>query len=886
MSERRFFLSYSRQELYFAQSVTQSLQQAGLSIWFDLQQLEPGCDWKAEIAAGLTEATDLILIVSAASITSPWVAKEWESARAAGKPIHLVIFEAVTFAPVLPKKDDEFAPFDPTPLLTEAVSIIDARRDFKGTMGRLILALTSDSRPHDPLPAPNCYHLPEKMPLTIGFVAGSLGFLAIFLLFITFVSLSAYLPLMLAGLVGVGVFIQQIWVFLRRDSFIGARLSLLLGVILTLFFAFPLTPLFIAAAWVAFRSQDVHRWSPLGQGLSHGHASPQPKQVVMHQGDRWVMVVIPALALVVIEPLLIFPALILMFITARRQRRGSLGLLRRPMKAGEISRRFRVNAEAADQAIADDIIQTMEHAGHQVVSGKNAPPPDFEILVATNEITPNFLKKFQPEPAARKVVVVGCGLDNPKQFSAFSDYQWIDYRRRDPARLQAMADDLRAERGDSGNSYSTRTVPQDFRRVLLPRTIAWYILVQFFFYNLFFVSSTRAVLAGVFDVVSVTALIYSLVAAFFSVWLMNRVMRREIHIERIVYLNLGLVFGGALLGFILGLITPIPRGMERNPDAFRNFLIVNAIGLVVGYLVGKFYLRIVLGRWLPIGQSTNISGFPAFQRDAALWRRNAVSALLVILLTLGFLGIEIPVTLPNLPATATTYDAVTVGQLRLDVPSHWIHTSPDPKNITPYVNNVPISAILRATHGPLNEATGVWINSVFQGGLSNNILYQLGEEISQVFNRINLTLTQEFDWDPDFYYGDARYSRLYTDNSGANRVIVMTVWDFKPSSSRAIPSRWAVTTPVSLASVLKNGTSSSSTLQFAGESSRSLGNGGFVYEVAFSQVLEDGSTAFNRVAIYDVTNGDDYFIVFSGRAIALESQKAVIDAIIASGRVE
>ena len=879
MAERRFFLSYSRQELYFAQAVAQHLRQSGLDVWFDIEQLEPGCDWKAEIAAGLDSAADLILIVSAASLKSAWVAKEWQKAQETGRPIHLVIFEAVTFAPCIADDGSENGvSIDPTPLPAQAVTIIDTRRDFKETMSRLIASLTGDSPQRDAIPAPNRWNLPEKMPAAVAFVAGSLGVLALLTLAFTLITLRAYLPLMLAGFIATGGLIQQMIVFLRRESFLGARIALLFAPLLVVFFAFPIIPLFIAAAWVAFRSPDVHRWSPLGQGLTHGQA-PQTRQMATAPGDGCVMLLIPFLALVIIEPLMMIPAFILMLITARQTRRR--GVLRKTPAIGQTVHRFRVNAVASDQHIAQDVTDAMESAGH--LSATKNVAVDFEILVATNQTDDYFLARFKPGEA-RTLVVVGSGLDDPKRFRSFADYQWIDYRRRDPARLHAMANDLHSTHGDTGNSYSTRTVPQDFRKLLLPRTVAWYMVVQFFFYNLFFVSATRSLLdTGKFNAVNLASLMYGLGATIVSVWMINRIMRREIHISRIAWINLGIVFFGACLGFFLGLTLPIPSGMQRDPNALRNFLIINALGALIGYNFGKFYLRLVLGRWLPLGESVNHSGFPAFQRDSALWRRNLISAVLTVLVTLGFLGGEIPANTPSLPPESTHYQAVSVGSLRLDVPSHWIHTSPEPTNTSLYTRNVPISAILRQSSGPFNESAALATNSIFQGGLGGGILGALGQPISGIFDNILSTLTGDFDWDPR-YYGNPQYSLLYAEGEHESRQFVMTVWDFAPSSSRAILPSWQASSPSSFAGILKRGTSSTPTLQFIGESARSLGGGVYLYEVEFSGTQTGTATTY-RVAIYD-SPLRSYFITFSGGASVLESQRAVIDSILASGRVE
>jgi hypothetical protein len=49
----RAFLSYSRQQYYFVESLALALQNKGVPLWFDVQQLEPGSDWKADIEDGL-----------------------------------------------------------------------------------------------------------------------------------------------------------------------------------------------------------------------------------------------------------------------------------------------------------------------------------------------------------------------------------------------------------------------------------------------------------------------------------------------------------------------------------------------------------------------------------------------------------------------------------------------------------------------------------------------------------------------------------------------------------------------------------------------------------------------------------------------------------------
>ena len=45
MEPKTTFLSYSRRQLYFAESLALHLQKGGLDVWFDLQQLQAGKVW-------------------------------------------------------------------------------------------------------------------------------------------------------------------------------------------------------------------------------------------------------------------------------------------------------------------------------------------------------------------------------------------------------------------------------------------------------------------------------------------------------------------------------------------------------------------------------------------------------------------------------------------------------------------------------------------------------------------------------------------------------------------------------------------------------------------------------------------------------------------------
>ena len=147
------FISYSRQQIYFAESVALHLQQAGFETWFDLQKLAPGQDWGAALEDGYGNCERLILVTSQAALRSPYVAVEWETALRNGREVILVLAEAV----VLPES-------------VKTCPVYDARGNFEKTMDSLTATLRGKQPPrYDPVPAPRKSPLPDKMPRDIWF---------------------------------------------------------------------------------------------------------------------------------------------------------------------------------------------------------------------------------------------------------------------------------------------------------------------------------------------------------------------------------------------------------------------------------------------------------------------------------------------------------------------------------------------------------------------------------------------------------------------------------------------------------------------------------------------------------------------------------------------
>lgn len=120
------FVSYSRQESPFADSLLDELEDRGFKVWMDYQSLTPARPWEEEICRGIEEANVVLLVVSKASIVSKFTSAEIETAFELKKRILLIIFEAVELPPWL--QDCEW---------------VDFRRSFKKGLNDLLRQLES-----------------------------------------------------------------------------------------------------------------------------------------------------------------------------------------------------------------------------------------------------------------------------------------------------------------------------------------------------------------------------------------------------------------------------------------------------------------------------------------------------------------------------------------------------------------------------------------------------------------------------------------------------------------------------------------------------------------------------------------------------------------------
>ena len=91
---QRIFVSYSRKDYYFAESLAFHLLQANLPAWLDVKNLKPGADWEHQLDDALETACCFVLVLSSNALRSTNVRAEWQRAIQLRIPIVVAQFRA------------------------------------------------------------------------------------------------------------------------------------------------------------------------------------------------------------------------------------------------------------------------------------------------------------------------------------------------------------------------------------------------------------------------------------------------------------------------------------------------------------------------------------------------------------------------------------------------------------------------------------------------------------------------------------------------------------------------------------------------------------------------------------------------------------------------
>ena len=703
MESSQLFLSYSRKELYFAEAIALHLQAAGIKTWFDLQQLEPGCDWSAEIKRGLTVCDGLILLVSRGAAESPYVDEECKHALESGKPIYALIFEAISADPIVVVHDEGKRSVHLQQYVDKAAAVIDVRADFAGSMRRLTEVVHGRAEAREPVPAQNSWGFPTRLPLAVWWVAASMALLTLLTGIATIQSLDIHLLLALGCGLVTGWLANRTWAFLQRESYRDTRLALIGGAAWSALYVGWLLPIIIVGLLFSILSPDIHRYSPITQGLRqqtrYVSRSTRRRQA-QGFGERMavfygrlngflkaLMVVISGIVLAIavlafvvnlfgsssqrqnlttiLPNILLFiavsaPFFVGHFVMNRRYR----GLIEAGLgQAGVSGLTYAVISDRLDETIAAQVHTAMHGAGHRQRrdnSLRDVPPgeADIVIVILTDNLPQSVTQTYiDPllESGKRIIFIVAAALNDAERFRRYAHYQWVDFRRQMPGSLDAMAEDILIFGADIvSHSFGTRQTPQSFDMPILPIRVAGYVGLQYFAFNLSIVFVVGNALTAALNFNPLLYAVFVGISLLVGMWVVNRVVKREITTESILIINLASSAIAQIITLIVQL-SSIPEGMSIDGGRVFQWIIGNIIGLVIGYVVGRSVLRSWLGGWLPNYLPFSVP-FPGFQRDWALWRRNLLSAVIVATFTIILLA-------PSLGNMSQPRDGAPIAQL-------------------------------------------------------------------------------------------------------------------------------------------------------------------------------------------------------------------------------
>src|SRR5258708_3494375 len=83
----KIFMSYSRQDIDFVRRLASSLDDLGVELWLDIEDIPAGMKWSTAITQGLRLSDLMILVISPESMTSTTVEDEWQYFIDKKKPI-------------------------------------------------------------------------------------------------------------------------------------------------------------------------------------------------------------------------------------------------------------------------------------------------------------------------------------------------------------------------------------------------------------------------------------------------------------------------------------------------------------------------------------------------------------------------------------------------------------------------------------------------------------------------------------------------------------------------------------------------------------------------------------------------------------------------------
>jgi hypothetical protein len=605
----RIFLSYSRQQFYFAESLARTLESNGFDVWFDIQRLQPGCDWHAEIEMGIGNAQAIVLIASQAALQSPFVEKEWHSAVAGGCKIYVLLYEAVDLPPELAH-----------------ANVIDMRRNFNRGVQRLVNALKTDGEPHDPAPQPNFLHIPLTMTNTVYAVAFTM-LLSVFLVPSTLIAMlwaaSHYQPVNYTTLfliVALGLWLgYSAWNFFHHHAdwyalqigvcstsrVTGGVFALLIfslginiaegqfsaavgiGYAIFLLISGVLFGIPLYAVFALFGARDLIRWQPVAkvpQGIrQHSYGRPPNLEKIEKS------------------------------------------------KLGGMAKRYQILNVPADANAAKEIDTAMRKFGHFPVTNS----ADLYIVVLSNEVPPDQANQWIDTYGGKMLAVVISPIAIPQNMTNLTRYQWIDNRNRRRDQIETAAYALRGD-PQGRMLYSLSTLPENVETLQAPLRVTVY---AFFLRN---AASQHLGIAGIslayqLGYWRVPLIIYAeplsnifvlCALSIVELWLTAQLLKRQLSTTWLLSLFAGLNLLIALFGV----------GLTVAPESIGGPLLVFVRDTLLTFVLFTVLCYVPIHRWLPTRIGWALPGPISGPFDKRIWLVNGLFVLLTVT-TLLFSGV-------------------------------------------------------------------------------------------------------------------------------------------------------------------------------------------------------------------------------------------------------
>jgi hypothetical protein len=477
--EQLVFVSYSREQFYFAESLALALQRKGVGVWFDVQRLLAGTNWEKGLQRGLQSCSEFVLVASNAALASEHVNREWRSARAERKRILIALIEPTELPPELQ---------DP------AVSLVDCRADFEGGVEMLAASLKSKTVHRDvPLRS-------RRVPWDVALVAQSLLWSGLYAVGVAALCV-AYLRVVGATLQGINssnaIVLASMFgsilalaggrtLMLRRNfgrhhfdtqelAYVGSMTPFLATLFGALFlgsdpFGIPTVPYVLlvtlgiavvgvalyAAFWVLWRSGDLYRWAATGEAdesvrrrhLKHAR-EPAPL-------EDWSSVTPGPYRL--------------HYVTADRPvaEQVEQALSKPPVLTHDESflRRFTDRWSAARGGSA-----TLAGDGpppRPWPDSPRRPPEEVQIAILSNKSSVAWVQQLLAQHE-RLVAIAASAITIPQDAPSIYRYQWVDLRGRSDKDLTTLGLFLRGAPLEHG--YSTAVVPEALARPAWPKNL-------------------------------------------------------------------------------------------------------------------------------------------------------------------------------------------------------------------------------------------------------------------------------------------------------------------------------------------------------------------------------------------------------------------------------